>query len=28
VMMPLLSYLARYYTLTSEFIDEEVGRGH
>jgi len=27
VMMPLLSFLARYFTLNSEFIDQEVGRG-
>lgn len=27
VLMPLLSYLARYYSDTSEFIDREVGRG-
>lgn len=27
VLMPLISYLARYFSLNSEFIDEEVGRG-
>lgn len=27
-MMPLLSYLAHYYSLNSEFIDTEVGRGN
>jgi hypothetical protein len=26
-IMPLLSALARYYTVNSEFIDQEVGRG-
>lgn len=28
VLMPLLSYLAGYFSQNSKFIDEEVGRGH